>query len=359
LQIHKPNLAIIYKMPLNAAIKIGLTMGDPNGIGPEVLIKALKFMHPFQDWEPLIFGDTEVLTEINRVLDAPFSFEKITKNEPIKTKYVSDSFCLPVIDLAVQKDRKWKLGACSAWGGESAFQFVHCAIDNANHKNIDAIVTAPLAKEALHAAGHLFPGHTEMLSHFSNGKRSVMMLAVDDLRATMVTLHISLRQAIESLTPEIILDVMEITDSGLKRMGIPNPKLGIPGLNPHAGENRLFGDEEENIIRPAMELAAKKGIKCEGPFPPDTIFLEHRKGRFDAVVALYHDQALIPLKLYGFDRAVNITLGLPIIRTSPDHGTAFELAPLFKANPRSMIEAIKTARQMALTSISLSTQDCK
>ena len=346
-------------MPLNASIKIGLTMGDPNGIGPEVLIKALKFMHPFQDWEPLIFGDTEVLTEINRVLDTPFSFEKITKNEPIKTKYVPDSFCLPVIDLAVQKDRKWKLGACSAWGGESAFQFVHCAIDNANHKNIDAIVTAPLAKEALHAAGHLFPGHTEMLSHFSNGKRSVMMLAVDDLRATMVTLHISLRQAIESLTPEIILDVMEITDSGLKRMGIPNPKLGIPGLNPHAGENRLFGDEEENIIRPAMELAAKKGIKCEGPFPPDTIFLEHRKGRFDAVVALYHDQALIPLKLYGFDRAVNITLGLPIIRTSPDHGTAFELAPLFKANPRSMIEAIKTARQMALTSISLSTQDCK
>ena len=179
-----------------------------------------------------------------------------------------------------------------------------------------------------------------------------MMLAVDDLRATMVTLHISLRQALDSLTTERILEVMEITDSGLKSMGIPNPILGIPGLNPHAGENRLFGDEEYNIIRPAMELARRKGLRCEGPFPPDTIFLEHRKGRFDAVVALYHDQALIPLKLLGFERAVNITLGLPIIRTSPDHGTAFELAPRMEANPSSMIEAIRMALKMGQSSFS-------
>ena len=344
-------------MPLNAAQKIGLTMGDPNGIGPEVLIRALKFLYPFQQWEPLIFGDTEILNEMNKILGAPFSFETISENESTSTNNFHDSFCLPVIDLAVQKDRKWELGACSVWGGESAFQFVHNAIDSANRKIIDAIVTAPLAKETLQAAGHHFPGHTEMLSYYSNGKRSVMMLAVDDLRATMVTLHISLRQALKLLTPELILEVMEITNSGLKKMGISNPKLGIPGLNPHAGENRLFGDEEDNIIRPAMELAAAKGIRCEGPFPPDTVFLEHRKGRFDAVVALYHDQALIPLKLYGFDRAVNITLGLPIIRTSPDHGTAFELAPQFKANPHSMIEAIKTAVKMASTSYSPVVQD--
>ena len=339
-------------MPQNAAVRIGLTMGDPNGIGPEVLLGALKFLHPFQNWQPLIFGDLEILQKMNQALDTKFSIETISENENYLEKNNKDSRCLHVIDLAVQKDRKWKLGTCSVWGGESSFQYVRRAIDYANRKTIDAIVTAPLAKEALQAAGHLFPGHTEMLSHFSNGKRSVMMLAVDDLRATMVTLHISLRQALESLTPELILEVMEITHSGLKRMGIKNPKLGIPGINPHAGENRLFGDEEDNIIRPAMKLAAEKGIICEGPFPPDTVFLEHRKGRFDAVVAHYHDQALIPLKLYGFDRAVNITLGLPIIRTSPDHGTAFDLAPLFKANSRSMIEAIKTARIMALTSLS-------
>ena len=276
-----------------------------------------------------------------------FSFEEISEKGGVLTNNSRDSFCIPIIDLTVQKNRKWELGTCSVWGGDSSFQFVHGAIDFANRKIIDAIVTAPLAKEALQAAGHIFPGHTEMLSYFSNGKRSVMMLTVDDLRASMVTLHVSLRQALESLTHELILEVMEITTSGLKRMGISKPKLGIPGINPHAGENGLFGDEEDNIIRPAMQLARKKGIICEGPFSPDTIFLEHRKGRFDAVIAFYHDQALIPLKLYGFDRAVNITLGLSLIRTSPDHGTAFDLAPQIKANPSSMIEAIKTALKMA------------
>ncbi len=295
----------------------------------------------------MIFGDTEILSEMNKIMGFNFSFEAISEKGGVLTNNSRDSFCIPIIDLSVQKNRKWELGTCSVWGGDSSFQFVHGAIDFANRKIIDAIVTAPLAKEALQAAGHIFPGHTEMLSHFSNGKRSVMMLTVDDLRASMVTLHVSLRQALESLTHELILEVMEITSSGLKRMGISKPKLGIPGINPHAGENGLFGDEEDNIIRPAMELARKKGIICEGPFPPDTIFLEHRKGRFDAVIAFYHDQALIPLKLYGFDRAVNITLGLPLIRTSPDHGTAFDLAPQIKANPSSMIEAIKTALKMA------------
>ena len=334
-------------MQRKAEINIGLTMGDPNGIGPEVLLRALEYIHPFQEWQPLIFGDTEILSEMNKIMGFNFSFEAISEKGGVLTNNSRDSFCIPIIDLSVQKNRKWELGTCSVWGGDSSFQFVHGAIDFANRKIIDAIVTAPLAKEALQAAGHIFPGHTEMLSHFSNGKRSVMMLTVDDLRASMVTLHVSLRQALESLTHELILEVMEITTSGLKRMGISKPKLGIPGINPHAGENGLFGDEEDNIIRPAMELARKKGIICEGPFPPDTIFLEHRKGRFDAVIAFYHDQALIPLKLYGFDRAVNITLGLPLIRTSPDHGTAFDLAPQIKANPSSMIEAIKTALKMA------------
>ena len=344
-------------MPREAEINIGLTMGDPNGIGPEVLLRALENMYPFQAWQPLIFGDPEILSAMNEGLGFSFSFETISEKSVDLTKNSRDSLCLPVIDLSVQEARKWELGTCSVWGGESAFQFVHSAIGFANRKIIDAIVTAPLAKKALQSAGHLFPGHTEMLSHFSNGKRSVMMLAVDDLRATMVTLHVPLRQALESLTAELILEVMEITDSGLKRMGIAKPKLGIPGINPHAGENGIFGDEEKNIILPAMELARKKGIICEGPFPPDTIFLEHRKGRFDAVVALYHDQALIPLKLYGFDRAVNITLGLPIIRTSPDHGTAFDLAPHFKASPSSMIEATKTALQMARISVQLAGSD--
>ena len=324
-------------------------MGDPNGIGPEVLLRALKSMYPFENWMPLIFGDYEILIKINHHLSTPFSFEIISENSKILQKKSKRKFCIPVIDLTINKDRNWEHGKCNKWGGESAFQFIVKAITFAKQKKIDALVTAPISKEAINAAGYSFPGHTEILSHFCNVKRSVMMLSVDDLRATMVTLHISLRQAIESLSSELILEVIEITNLGLKKMGILNPTIGIAGLNPHAGENNLFGDEENNIIIPAIDIALKKGILCKGPFPPDTVFLEHRKGLFDVVLALYHDQALIPLKLYGFERAVNITLGLPIIRTSPDHGTAFKLAPLFNANPCSMIEAIKIARKMVFS----------
>jgi len=332
-------------MPQNMLKKIGLTMGDPNGIGAEVLLRALKIMHPFKDWKPLIFGDREILAKINDIIETPFSFEKISKNNINFEKTPNDKFSIPIVDLAVN-NKQWEHGKCNKWGGKSAFNFLFEAISFVKQEKIDAIVTAPLSKEAIHKAGHLFAGHTEILSHHFDGYKSVMMLAVDELRATMVTLHVSLRQAIELLSPELILEVIEITNAGLKRMGISNPTLGIAGLNPHAGENKLFGDEEDYIILPAIELARKKGIKCDGPYPPDTVFLEHRKGLFDVVVTHYHDQALIPLKLFGFDRAVNITLGLPIIRTSPDHGTAFKIAPLYEANPSSMVEAIKTALKM-------------
>ena len=337
-------------MSQNELRNIGLTMGDPNGIGPEVLLRALKLMHPFQGWKPLIFGDKEVLIKINDVLGTPFTFENLSGDNKTFNKITQEKFCIPLIDLTVKRGKKWEHGICNKWGGESAYQFIIKAIKFAKNNKIDAVVTAPISKEAIVEAGHMFSGHTEILSHHCDGRRSVMMLVVDELRASMVTLHISLRQVLESLSKEKILEVMEITDNGLKKMGIPKPILGIAGLNPHAGENRLFGDEEETIIRPAMDLARKKGINCLGPFPPDTIFLEHLKGLFNVVIAHYHDQALIPLKLYGFDRAVNITLGLPIIRTSPDHGTAFKLAPLFKANPNSMIEAIKVAIKIARSS---------
>ena len=221
-------------MPKESVIKIGFTMGDPNGIGPEVLIRALHYLHPFNEWEPLIFGDLEIIKEINKAVGAPFSYKPISKNHDLPIEELNDSFCIPVVDLPVRKNRKWKLGLCSSWGGESAFKFVQNAILWANKKTIDAVVTAPLSKEALFSAGYNFPGHTEIISHYSNGARSVMMLSVDNLRASMVTLHMSLRQALDSLTPELILEVIEITDYGLRRMGIQNPKLGIAWLNPHA-----------------------------------------------------------------------------------------------------------------------------
>ena len=337
-------------MKKETKIKIGLTMGDPNGIGPEVLIRALHSLYPFKEWVPLIFGDLEILKDMNKTVGTNLSIKPISKNHNLSNEDLNDSKNIPLIDLSVRKNRKLELGSCSSWGGESAFTFFQNAILWAKNNSIDAIVTAPLSKEALFLAGYNFPGHTEIISHYSNGVRTVMMLVVDNLRASMVTLHMPLRQALDSLTSDLILEVIEITNNGLKRMGIPKPKLGIAGLNPHAGENGLFGNEENQIIVPALELAYKKNINCKGPFPPDTIFLEHRKGMFDAVVTMYHDQALIPLKLYGFDRAVNVTLGSPIIRTSPDHGTAYQLARKMEADPSSMIESIKLALKIASAS---------
>ena len=333
-------------MSKNSLNNIGITMGDPNGIGPEVLLKSLKIMYPYKGWKPLIFGDIKILNKMNQILCTPFLFYKISENNITFRKSSQEKIYIPVHDLSVSKKRNWVHGKYNEWSGESSFQYIINAIKYAKEKKINAIVTAPISKEALSEAGHLFPGHTEILSHYCNVKRSIMMLAVDQLRATMVTLHVSLRQVFELLTKELILETIEMTNLGLKKMGIPKPSIGVAGLNPHAGENQLFGDEENRIIYPAIVSANKKGINCIGPFPPDTVFLEHKKGLFDVVVTHYHDQALVPLKLYGFDKAVNITLGLPIIRTSPDHGTAFNIAPLFKANPSSMIEAIKMAIKM-------------
>jgi len=323
-------------------MKLGLTMGDPNGIGPEVLLRALAQLQPFDGWEPLIFGDLEVLESVAVRLESPLRFQAVAESG---SSVAADQ--IPVRDLAVSENRCWELGCCVPWGGESAFRFVHAAILAANQGEIAAIVTGPLAKEALQAAGHDFPGHTELLAHYTNTPRSVMMLAVDQLRAVMATLHVSLREAIASLTPDLLVDTMRITDQALRRMGISEPRLGIPGLNPHAGENGLFGSEEQDIILPAIAQARQQGMRCSDPISPDAIFLQHQQGRFDAVIALYHDQALIPLKLIGFDRAVNVTLGLPIIRTSVDHGTAFDLAPQFNAHPGSMLAAIAMARQFA------------
>ena len=325
-------------------IRLGLTMGDPNGIGPEIIAKALSEQSLNSNWSPLVFGDLDVLRQVTKVLNLPCRFL------PYDQANVQDGE-IPVLDLTVKENRDWNPGNLCAWGGESAFQFLTTAIQWALKQDIDAIVTAPLCKEALHAAGHNFPGHTEMLSHFTNKATPIMMLTVDQFRAIHVTTHVALRDAIASLTPESILKVIEIGNDALKQMGIASPKFGIPGLNPHAGENGMFGTEEQHIIIPAIEAARKKGIQCEGPFPPDTIFLHHRDGRFDAVIALYHDQAHIPLKLLGIERGINVTLGLPVIRTSVDHGTAFDRAAKFNADPGSLLHALDLAYQMAKNSL--------
>ena len=315
---------------------IGLTMGDPNGIGPEIIVKALTKLNSCLDWHPVIFGDAWVLEQV---------INKLGSNLQLRVCENLDELTAGpcIVDLKVHSGRNWNLGQVGAWGGESSFQFLKVAIEAALANQIDAITTAPISKTALHMAGHHFPGHTEILSAFSNGAPPIMMLTVEGLRAVHVSTHVSLLNAIEQLQPKRILEVAQVTHDTLRRMGIENPRLALPGLNPHAGEEGLFGDEEEEILLPALNLMEEAGINCIGPISPDTVFLRHRQGEFDAVIALYHDQSHIALKLLGFEKGVNVTLGLPLIRTSVDHGTAFDRASQFNADSGSMEAAIKLA----------------
>jgi 4-hydroxythreonine-4-phosphate dehydrogenase len=312
-------------------------MGDPNGIGPEIVIKALTKCNPFPDWQPVVFGDVQVLSDVTRSLGLHLSWSVL----PDLQASLPEGLC--VVDLGTETARDWCLGEVNAWGGASAYRFVEAAVQACQQGKIDAITTAPLSKTALHMAGYHFPGHTELLSALTNGAPPIMMLVVDELRAIHVSTHVSLRQAIELLTPERVTEVALVADQALRRMGIRSPRLALPGLNPHAGENGMFGDEEQRILVPALQQMQERGLQVTGPIPPDTVFLRHRNGEFDAVLALYHDQSHIPLKLLGFERGVNTTLNLPLIRTSVDHGTAFDRAPAFTADPGSLLAAIDLA----------------
>jgi 4-hydroxythreonine-4-phosphate dehydrogenase len=222
------------------------------------------------------------------------------------------------------------------------------AIRLAKEDEIDAIVTAPIHKEAIYRAGFDFPGHTEILAKETDTEKFVMMLVGGPLRVALVTIHVPLRAIFDLITEDSILDTIEVVDAGLKRdFGIPKPRIGVCGLNPHASDGGRFGDEEARIVSPAIKKANERGFSCSGPLPPDTAFYSARQGEYDGMIALYHDQGLIPIKILAFETGVNVTLGLPIIRTSVDHGTAFNIVGKDAASPASMIEAIKLGVSMA------------
>ena len=238
-------------------------------------------------------------------------------------------------------------GRVSAEGGRAAYEYIEQAVRLALGRQVEAIVTAPLNKEALHAAGKQYAGHTEILADLCGVKGTVMLLTCERLRVSHVSTHVSLREALARLTTERVMRVIQLTHDALVRMGIAAPRLAVAGLNPHAGESGLFGDEEEKIIAPTVRAAQRAGLNVAGPFPPDTIFWRATQGEFDAVIAMYHDQGHIPMKLLGFFDGVNVTLGLPIIRTSVDHGTAFDIAGTSRADERSMVAALLLAAKMA------------
>jgi 4-hydroxythreonine-4-phosphate dehydrogenase len=326
---------------------IAITMGDPAGIGPEIIIKALEERAPFDQCRPMVLGDEGILSDTAQWLKSSVKIKKV--EGPAEGTFTPGTINLiPVTQLPAGEV---VLGSPQAKGGAAAYRYIEKGVELAKKGIVDALVTAPISKEALHAAGYPFPGHTELLARMTQTDDQVMMLAGPRLRVALVTTHLPLREVPAVLSKAKIKKTIEITSQWLKDyFGIPVPQLAVTGLNPHAGEGGIFGSEEGEIIEPAIAECRHHGMAVNGPFPADSLFFHATSGGggYDAVIAMYHDQGLIPLKLLHFRDGVNITLGLPIIRTSVDHGTGYDIAGQGVADPTSLINAILTASQMVM-----------
>ena len=321
---------------------LGITMGDPTGAGPEILVKALFSEEIAGLCRAIVIGDAAVMRAAAEIVKIPAGI-RIIKNVD-EAEFANG--VIEVIDLRNVNIETLVRGRVDAMGGKAAYACVEMATKLALTKEIDAVATAPLNKEALNRAGYAYSGHTEILAHLCGVNDVVMMLVAGNLRIAHVTTHVSLRQACDLVTKDRILRVLELSDRGVRKMGVAQPRLVVAGLNPHASEDGLFGKEEKEQILPAVEAARKLGLNVTGPLPPDTAFLRAMRGEFDVAIAMYHDQGHIAMKMVSFDEGVNVTLGLPIIRTSVDHGTVFGKAGKGTARPQSMIESIKLAAIM-------------
>jgi 4-hydroxythreonine-4-phosphate dehydrogenase len=321
-------------------------MGDPAGVGPEVCLRLLANAELTRECTPIVFGDAEVLERAAAVMNLPFAPAVMAPAE--FDERFAEIAEPTVLDLGVIGCSDFQPCVISAATGRAGFTYVNRAIDAALAGQVVAVSTAPLNKEAMSMAGIHFPGHTEIFAERTQAPRWCMMQYSEEITCTFVTVHVGYRQAPDLLTRERILDVIELTAEGLQRIRGRAPKIAVCGLNPHAGEHGLFGErEEERIIIPAIEDARAKGLQVEGPLPPDTAFLPWKRRSTDAFVCMYHDQGHIPVKALAFDSAVNTTLGLPIIRTSVDHGTALDIAWQGQANPSSLFAAVRLALQLA------------
>ncbi len=308
-------------------------MGDAAGIGAEII---LKIMNEYQN-DVIIYGSFDVLDHYNEEFGYGFQLKRIADPEEAAYGRVN------VLDRSGLMFTDFEVGKVSPLCGKNAFLYLEDAIRDAMDRKIRAIVTCPLNKEALRLGGYDYAGHTEILSTLTNTRKYAMLLWSDRLKTIHVSTHVALAEAIRRVRKERIEEVAMLADEILRKAGYSNPRIAVAGLNPHAGENGLFGDEEIKEIVPAIEQLKKKGVNAYGPIPPDTVFLKCYKGEYDLVVAMYHDQGHIPLKLMDFEGGVNITCGLPIIRTSVDHGTAFDIAGKNIANPDSLKKAIRIA----------------
>ncbi|NIS62868.1 MAG: 4-hydroxythreonine-4-phosphate dehydrogenase PdxA [Proteobacteria bacterium] len=323
---------------------IGITMGDPVGIGPEIIVKALAQEEVFAYCRPLVFGDANVLSEANRALNTPCKINAVRGVEEAK----GTPGTIDLIELSRTDLNGFRFGTPKKSYAGQIMRYLETALSFAMDGRINGMTTCPINKGFLNDAGYPFTGHTEFLAQRTKSAPVVMMLATPRLKVALVTTHCPLRDVPGLITQEGIMDTIRITDSALRSsFGIPNPQLAVASLNPHAGEDGLFGDEEKTSILPAIHGCRRAGVNVVGPLASDSLFHFAVEGIYDAVVCMYHDQGLIPIKLMGFTKAVNVTLGLSIIRTSVDHGTAYDIAGSGVADPSSLIEAIIVASKMA------------
>jgi 4-hydroxythreonine-4-phosphate dehydrogenase len=322
---------------------LAITMGDPAGIGPEIVLKALARLDVFERSRPLVVGDRRILERAACWLGQSPQFDVVT--DPAVGAYQPGRVTL--LDMENAPPERVPVGEETAAAGAAAVAYVFRACDLAMAGEVDAVVTAPLNKAAMHLAGYEYAGHTELLTERTSAERVSMLLIGPNLRIVHVSTHVALQDAIARVTPQRVEDVIQIAHDACRALGIARPRIAVAGLNPHASEGGIFGKEEAERIEPAIHAARARGLNVSDPQPPDTVFLRATKGAYDIVVAQYHDQGHIPMKLLAFDSGVNVSYGLPIIRTSVDHGTAFDIAGTGVAAESSLLAAIDVALQMA------------
>ena len=322
---------------------IGIPMGDPAGIGPEIVVKALNSQEVYQISKPLVIGDKDLISQAMKFCGIDLNINLVA--DPDEGEYTRGT--IDLIDLDNVDIDKLEIGKIQAMAGQAAFEYIKKAVEIAMDKKIDAIATTPINKESLKAANIPYIGHTEMLESLTNTSNPLTMFQVDNLRVFFLTRHLSLRKACDLVTKERVYDYIVRSRDALEVLGIRDAKIAVAGLNPHSGEHGLFGDEEVKEIEPAIKKAQEEGIKVVGPVPADSVFYFALKGHYDAVLSLYHDQGHIATKMVDFERTVSITNNLPFLRTSVDHGTAFDIAGTGKASEVSMVEAIKVAAKYA------------
>ena len=327
---------------------LAITLGDPAGVGPEIIVKVLQHPNVYQRSRPLVIGDTRILQRAAEWVGvSALQIERVT--DPSVGHYTLGLVTL--LDLANANPADCPPGKISLSAGRAAVEYVFKACDMAMALQVDAVVTAPLNKAAFNLAGFHYAGHTELLAERTHAGKVSMLLVSPRLRVVHVSTHVALEEAIRRVTPERVGEVIDLAQRSCQALGVPQPRIAVAGLNPHASEGGIFGNQEETGIMPAVRAARARGLNVSDPQPPDTVFLRAVKGEFDIVVAMYHDQGHIPMKLLAFDDGVNVSMGLPIIRTSVDHGTAFDIAGTGKAREDSLLAAIDVALQMALAKV--------